>query len=59
MLANSASLQYPLQSCFPKKSQNYIFTVSLGEKKKEKKVAMAVADSAALSIMPSLAGNLK
>lgn len=58
MLANSASLQYPLQSCFPKKSQNYIFTVSLGEKKK-KKVAMAVADSAALSIMPSLAGNLK
>lgn len=58
MLANSASLQYPLQSCFPKKSQNYIFTVSLGGKKK-KKVAMAVADSAALSIMPSLAGNLK
>lgn len=57
MLANSASLQYPLQSCFPKKSQNYIFTVSLGGKKK--KVAMAVADSAALSIMPSLAGNLK
>lgn len=62
MFANSASLCCPLQTCPPPNLPDLWFFCSITWEKEYffwKKVSVTVADSAALNIMPSLAGNHK